>query len=301
MKNFDIKRSAATFAAAALVLCTAMPLLAQGPENGGRGEGRNAPRNEASQRPPRPGGEGHSKEGRLLREVVRMRMEMRRLQKTEERLAEARERLAKNDPADAEPTPFTQREIDLRTELLAIEKARFVSAAQRKASDFLTRINEAEGVRVEGEDKPPTNERLAERLTELKTFLAAVSEENLTFEGLVQLFDEIEPPRDLDAQDGQLQRRLSRLEREAETLHDRLRAIEEEMMMIRGEEFGPTERARKLRGAFPPPMDDDFDEPGRFDGRRMPPNHPSNRPPGVPRGGSMEDAPDGPPPMEHGE
>jgi hypothetical protein len=168
--------------------------------------------------------------------------------------------------------------------------------AKEKAAALLTRINEAEGVRVEGTEPTARNERGAERLAELKTFLAGVSADDTDFDRLVQLFGEIEPPRDVDAQDDQLQRRLSRLEREAETLHDRLRSIEEEMMMIRGEDFGPMDRRRGERGAFPPMDDEGLGEPRRFDGRRMPPNHPSNRPPGVPRGGDMSDGPDSPPP-----
>jgi len=297
MKLTDIQKSSAALAAAAFVLLAAMPILAQAPDKGGPGEGRNGPRTESSERPPRRGNDPHARESRLLREVVRMRMELRRLQLTTEKLAEARDRLANGTTAEGEEIPFTQRELDLRTELLAIEKARFVATAKEKASALLTRINEAEGVLVEGAEPDPRKERGAERLNELKTFLAGVSADDTDFDRIVQLFEEIKPPRDFDAQDGQLQRRLSRLEREAETLHDRLRSIEEEMMMIRGQDFGPMDRRRGGHGAFPP-MEEDLGEPRRFDGHRMPPNHPSNRPPGVPRGGNMDAEPDGPPPSQ---
>lgn len=236
-----------------------------------------------------PGGPEEMREGRVMREVVRLKLWLKRLRAWDTQIAKAKEKLAE---PNAEPTPqqLTPREIELRSELFEIDRQRFVASAKMLGKKFTERFAAMEA-KAEGKPEAENNERserLAERLAEVRAFSDGVAKDGVTFDEVAALLDAIGPNQGDAAQDAALQRRLSRLDEEADSLRERLRAIEEEIGLIRGDtpgEFPPGPPP----GAFPPPSDE-MRERGMFDGRRMPPNHPSNRR-GRERGGPEPGAP----------
>ena len=248
------------------------------PERRERGEGR------------RPGGRGEgtpreasNREGRMLREFVRLRLMLRRIRQQEAQLERGRQVLADKAGEDEGAPVLTEHEINLRAELLEIERGRFVEAAKRMSAQALSRIAEAQQKKPEdGEssESAPVNSRLEE----LRAACERIAAPDSTFDTVSAELDAMAESARSGVPDAALQQRVNRLEGEADSLRERLRAIEEEIMMIRGESprefwspppFGPGQNPPPGGEGMPPPHE--MRERGMFDGRTLPPNHPAMR------------------------
>lgn len=219
----------------------------------------------------------------MLREVVRLRLMLRRIRQQEVQLERGRQALA-DKTAEGEGAPMlTEHEIDLRAELLEIERGRFVETARRMAGQALARIAEAQSNKPE-DAAAQESATPGPRIEAFRSACERIAAPDSTYESISAELEAMAESARSGVPDAALQQRVTRLEGEADSLRERLRAIEEEIMMIRGESprefwnpppFGP--------GQTPPPgsegipLPHEMRERGMFDGRTLPPNHPAMR------------------------
>ncbi len=271
----------------ALILALSLPLASPSQPGGqatATGARREPSQNRRPQRDDAPPREAAGREGRALREFVRLRLMLRRIRQQEAYLERTREALADPD-GNTPPTPVvTERELSLRTELLDLERARFVDAAQRISSQVLAKLQEvaAQANREPSDSQGAPN--LPPRIEAIRSACERIASGDATFESIADELDALAESARGDVPDKVLQERLARLEGEADSLRERLRSIEEEILMIRGDNsadfWGPPSFPRPgiPPGPGGPPPPHQMREEGMFDGRTLPPNHPAMRP-----------------------
>lgn len=190
--------------------------------------------------PPPPGDEFPGR--RAFRRLLEVRREAQRLETQAADIEKARERFhdtAKTENYPAERTARVERILDLRKELLALEREEFAARIKGETAKVLTRIEER---RKEDGEKPDTQQ--PDPLAKMEDNMRKINEAAVDFDSLSKALKEMAPELP-QYQDGA--GRDERVRREMDALRERIDRLRQE--------FGePDERGLEdpMSGANPP-------------------------------------------------